>query len=310
MRCLQPPSERRQLLDADVANRYFGSAPGEELATLYWAPLASYLTHLQLNVTEYFDIFLQGISALCQLTALQELSLTGSRQWCDVVSFSFPQLIHMYIKRLEFTELKLDCPQLLHIRIKDVQLGHLIGLGRSLESMVLENSMRTFDENEGLLPDLAMDSLVGLQSLEIMREHDTPKVRDEELLRNIRHLTSLTSLLLKDMWVESQALPTVLPASLQRLELNISDANEGIPQAIEALPSLQRLCLVVAAENTKLTRPLIPFLQMTRLTSLDFCPAAGEAGLRWIEWEPQALQLIAQALVEIQDSGSQLQLKY
>ena len=52
MRCLQPASERRQLLDADVANKYFGSALEEELATLYWAPLAPYLTHLQLEVTK------------------------------------------------------------------------------------------------------------------------------------------------------------------------------------------------------------------------------------------------------------------
>ena len=182
--------------------------------------------------------------------------------------------------------------------------------------MVLQWSMRNLiNENEGLLPSFAMDRLVGLQSLEIWTQYNdiTPKVADEELLRSIRHLTSLTSLMLKDMYVESQALPIVLPATLQRLGLDISDANEGIPHFIEALPSLQRLCLRVAAEDTRLTRSLTPFLQMTGLTSLEFSPAAAEAEMpapNWIAWEPQALQLIAQALIQIQDSGSPLQLKY
>ena len=298
-----------------MVNKFYSSHPAQELATQYWAPLVPYLTHLQLSMTDDSGPAPYGISALCQLTTLQELRLAGAHQRWEDVSFSFPQLTRMYIETLQLAELKIDCPQLLHIQLEDIGLEHLSGLGSSLKSMVLKSCMRNFAHNEGLLPSFAMGRLVGLQSLEICTESNdiSTKVTDEELLRSIRYLTSLTSLMLKDMYVESQALPTVLPASLQQLGLDISDANEGIPHFIEALPSLQRLCLSVAAEDTKLTRSLTPFLQMTGLTSLEFSLAAAEAGMpapNWIAWEPQALQLIAQALIQIQDSGSQLQLKY
>ena len=58
------------------------------------------------------------------------------------VSFSFPQLTHMYITCVELEELKLDCPQLLHIQLREVEVEHLSGLGSSLKSMVLQYCMR------------------------------------------------------------------------------------------------------------------------------------------------------------------------
>lgn len=57
-------------------------------------------------------------------------------------------------------------------------------------------------------------------------------------------------------------------------------------------------------KGAKLSRPLSPFLAMPGLTKLHFRPSFGLCGD--IDWEPQALRFLGQALVDIQESGKLL----
>ena len=95
----------------------------------------------------------------------------------------------------------------------------------------------------GPVPSFSIGSLLGLQSLEISTDHGNP-VRDRALFQDLSCLTRLTSLRLRDMPIESQLLPTALPTSLQHLQMEVSDVNNGIPVVIEALTNLQSLCLL------------------------------------------------------------------
>ena len=159
----------------------------------------------------------------------------------------------------------------------------------------------------GPVPSFSIGSLLGLQSLEISTDHGN-LVRDRVLFQELSCLTQLTSLRLRDMPIESQSLPTALPTSLQHLQMEISDGNNGIPMVIEALTNLQSLCLAVETHNGRLTRLLTPFLEMTGLTSLEFESSDYDYG--HVMWQPQALQILGHAVVQIVDSGSRLQLRY
>ena len=159
----------------------------------------------------------------------------------------------------------------------------------------------------GPVPSFSIGSLLGLQSLEISTDHSNP-VRDRALFQDLSCLTRLTSLRLRDMPIESQSLPTALPTSLQHLQMEVSYGNNGIPVVIEALTNLQSLCLAIETHSGRLTRPLSPFLEMTGLTSMQFDSSDYSCGS--VIWEPQSLQILGHAVVQIVDSGSRLQLRY
>jgi len=143
-----------------------------------------------------------------------------------------------------------------------------------------------------------------LRFLEIQNHGAQVPLADEQFLSELSSLTNLKTLQLGLLRVESSAFPKALPTSLQHVELNLYDSNNGIPEAIEACTNLQSLSLRVPGKGAKLSRPLSPFLAMLGLTKLHFRPSFGLCGN--IDWEPQALRFLGQALVDIQESGKPL----
>lgn len=127
---------------------------------------------------------------------------------------------------------------------------------------------------------------------------------DTDILGDWSGLFHLTTLFMYAK-AELQALPKALPRCLQHVVLNLESSNRGIPAALEALPNLQTLTLYMAEHRAHLDRPLSAFVAMARLRKMEFVNIRGR--LR-IEWRPEALKFIGQALAEIHETGSNLKL--
>lgn len=73
-----------------------------------------------------------------------------------------------------------------------------------------------------------------------------------------------------------------------------------IPHAVEAVPNLQYSRLHMPEHCVSLQRPLTPLVALPALTRLEFtCECRTNL---YIDWTPQALKLIGQALLEIKKS--------
>lgn len=106
----------------------------------------------------------------------------------------------------------------------------------------------------------------------------------------------------------SQAQPTALPSSLKRLELNLEEFSAGILEAAETLPNLQNLVLHMSAYSADLCRSLRLFVAMTELQTVTFSHDSEAA--EYIHWNPRALEILGQALVDISEQGSRLSIRF
>ena len=296
------------LMAADVADELFNfDEPGvlEDIYNPYWASLAKSLTRLKLAFSEAIPP--EGAAALSQLSALQSLDIHGSRiadLQCDI-SFKLPQVTRLSFDGQAYGILDLDCPELKTFSLMDSSVQNLCGLGTSLRKfIVLEVGFPQNDEGSdtGDISDLlCMFPVNQMQELEALTMALRGRLTDRQLFGNLSHLTKLTLLDLCDTCMTQSAFPAALPTSLVQLEVGLPC---GIPEYLERLPKLQEVLFNMLGTPAHLERPLSPFLAMPGLTSLAFNPRMKTC------WHPQALGIFRQALIDINDSGSKLQLTF
>ena len=228
--------------------------------------------------------------ALNCLNALRILHIAdnGSSLWA-AFKLALPQLRRLHVSGQICAGLTLDCHKLEYLELAKMRLK-LSGLGTSLRTLIMDDCLGLDHMWEAL--QFPVWELSGLQTLAVNSGH---VVSTDRFLGDMSHLTSLTALCLKGMPAKSQALPTALPSSLKRLELNLEQSSADILEAAEALPKLQNLVLHMPAHSANLCRSLKPFVAMTALQTLTFSHDSKAA--EYIHWKPRALEILGQALV-------------
>ena len=271
----------------------------------YWASLAKSLTRLTLAFGKAIPP--EGAAALSQLSALQSLDILGSRivdLQCDI-SFRLPQVTELFFHGQAYGILDLDCPELKTFCLTDSSVQNLCGLGTSLRKLsVLEVGFPQNDEErdtDDISDLLCMFPVNQMRELEALTMLLRGRLTDGRLFGNLSHLTKLTLLDLCCTRMTQAAFPAALPTSLVHLEVDLPC---GIPEYLERLPKLQKVLVNGLGTPAHLQRPLSPFLVMPGLTSLAFNPRTKTC------WHPQVLGIFRQALIDINDSGSKLQLTF
>ena len=224
---------------------------------------------------------------------------------CDI-SFSLPQVTGLSFGGQKYGILDLDCPKLQAFHLVESSVQNVFGVSTSLRRLVFlevgfpqKDSGSDFDDALNLS---CMFPVSKMQGLEALTMDLSGRLTDRQLFGNLSHLTKLTLLDLYDTCMTETAFPTALPNSLVHLMVRLP---YGIPQYLERLPKLQEVKLYLPGTPARLTRPLSPFLAMPGLTSLAFKPEDEDIG-----WHPQMLGIFRQALIDINDSGSNLQLTF
>ena len=123
-------------LCADVTRKLLGvpeQATTMAMSVPYWTALAGCLRSLILEVD--FAVPQHASDALCQLTALQSLTLFGGGNAWGSLHLQLLQLETLYIGGQTFTSLELVCPRLTTVRFRGVQLRQFSGLGSSLRRL-------------------------------------------------------------------------------------------------------------------------------------------------------------------------------
>lgn len=139
MQHLQPECLHGQVLDADVARQIIVSAPmtgqptSQYWVSQYWASLGSCLRELNLSIPQNVEADAAAISALSQLTALQDLTIRCLQHSRGPVRLSFPQLTDVFLYTVDVPTLVFDCPKLATIEMKDAHIDKMSGLGTSLQ---------------------------------------------------------------------------------------------------------------------------------------------------------------------------------
>lgn len=284
---------------AEAAAYLLGPLASIEVSEPYWACLSGSLRKLRLSLK--FAATPKLASGLHQLTALQELELHGCMDEWNSLSLPFPQLTSLRMSSMQIEVLELSSPRLGAAQFSDMRLGRLFGLGSSLRSLQLIYWSEPPVDLSTLFP---LSNLQGLQKLEV--ELGVGAV-NAAFLGDVPALSSLTSLLLLGAPLEAQALPVAMPASLQRWELDLRSDDAGLPEVIEALPNLQSVKLLAPERGVNLDRPLSRFVGMSALTRLEFEPGNN---IEYIEWPPRALNILGQAVADLADSRSKLQLLF
>ena len=305
---LATPALSQILLGAEAATELFDFEEGllEAVYIPYWASLASCLTRLRLAFAEAIPP--EGASALSQLSALQSLDIYGSRRTemlCNI-SFKLPQVPRLSLGGQKYGILDLDCPKLQTFHLANSSVQNVFGVSTSLRRLVFlgvgfpqKDSRTDFDD----VPNLSrMFPVSEMQGLEALTMDMLGRLTDRQLFGNLSHLTKLTLLDLYHTCMTETAFPTALPNSLVHLMVRLP---YGIPQYLERLPKLQEVKLYMPGTPARLKRPLSPFLAVPGLTSLAFKPEDEDIG-----WHPQTLGIFRQALIDINDSGSKLQLTF
>ena len=272
------------------------------MSSQYWSTLACSLQYLTLFVRN--PVSVPAAEALNCLNALHALHIVcdGDAYWA-AFELALPQLRSLYISGQAWAGLTLDSPKLGYLELFKMRLGKLSGLGTSLKTLFINDCFGL--DQDGDASQFPIRDLTGLQMLVI---NSSPVVSNAQFLGDMAHLTCLTALCLKSMPAKPQALPTALPSSLKRLELNLEQSSAGIPEAAEALPRLQNLVLHMSPNSADLCRSLKPFVAMTALQTLTFSHDSKAA--EYIHWNPRALEILGRALADVNEQGSRLLIKF
>ena len=101
--------------------------------TVLGISLGSCLRELNLSIPQNVEADAAAISALSQLTALQDLTIRCLQHPRGPVRLSFPQLTDVFLYTVDVPNLVFDCPKLATIEMEDAHIDKMSGLGTSLQ---------------------------------------------------------------------------------------------------------------------------------------------------------------------------------
>ena len=272
----------------------------------YWATVSSCLTDSELFMDPADKQHLQP-AYLNQLTRLTRLAFGESDDSNSHeedgfhYAFELPELKVLSLECLWASDLRLQCPQLKHLRIVGCYIGKVY-LQASLESLHHMDSV-SLVIHEGF----PITNLIGLTYLSF--NVSNLDITSEAVL--FQGLPLMTRLRVLDLLINMCSLPASLPSSLQNLTIYFSHKrvwDSSVIPLLQQLPGVETIRIYTPSlgigfiGDRSLDHDLRPFLAINSLKILQL----GDSHM----WRPSALRQLGELEAEVVRLGKTLELIY